>query len=75
MKQINYALPIFTYSIGTKGLSRGTVENLKEQLIEDYEGLNMNIVFVTNPGSEENTFMCIWEGNAHNAVNAEEIFT
>ena len=61
MKLVDYNYPIFVYSVGVSGLSKGMSEEKLKAAKAIYENMNVNMWFVSNVASGIDDIKCIWQ--------------
>ena len=61
MKQIDYNLPIFLYTFGLAGMSAEKANARMNRIMQSYEPLNMNVIFIEDLNSSSDKMTCLWQ--------------
>ena len=63
MKEINYNLPIFLYTMGVLEFSKEKADKRLEDIKTQFNNANINIWYVQDGDSSRDNITCIWQPN------------
>ena len=74
MKEINYNLPIFLYTMGVLEFSKEKADKRLEDIKKQFSAANVNMWYVQDGDSSRDIITCIWQPMSQNVCECNNDF-